>query len=167
MRIISIIVGIIILITFFFPQLGIIGTVDCYERSVKQYMTNSFYHANLMHLAFNMFALYQLSILEEHYGSFKFGIILVSLLILSNFIHYLIPDQNCTVGFSGVLIGLIVFDKFFNSNWILDITMIELVVLLVILPYLSNRRVSFFGHLSGIIAGIMLGFGFNLLKINI
>ena len=62
MRIISIIVGIIILITYFFPQLGIIGTVDCYERSVKQYMTNSFYHANLMHLAFNMFALYQLSI---------------------------------------------------------------------------------------------------------
>jgi hypothetical protein len=167
MRIISIIVAIIILITYFFPQLGLVGTLDCYERSIKQYITNSFYCANLIQLVFVLFAIYKLSILEDHYGSLKFGIILIALLFLSSFIHYLIPDPNCTTGFSNVLIGLIIFDKFFNSNWILDSTMIELLLLFIVLPWVSNRQGSFIGYLSGVIAGIVLGVGFNLFKINL
>lgn len=167
MRFVSIIVAIILLVTFFFPEFGLVGTVDCFDKSIKQYMTNSFHHGSITHLLANMLSLFQLSALEEHYGPVKFTIILVSLLILSNVIHYFMPDQSCTIGFSGVLIGLIVFDKFLNNGWLFDITMIQSIVLLLLLPYFGNRKVSIFGHLSGVLAGLLLGYVFQFFGIDL
>lgn len=166
MKPVSIIVALILIITYFLPEIGLVGTVNCFEKTIKQYITNSFHHANVMHLLANLISLFQLSVLEERYGTIKFTIILLALLILSNIIHYFMPDQSCTIGFSAVLIGLIIFDKFLNNGWLIDITMIQSIVLLLLLPYFGNRKISFFGHLSGVLAGLLLGYTFKFFGID-
>lgn len=90
-----------------------------HEKKFYQMITSAFLHANLMHLLFNMFALYTFgSFLEyffiENFGSFNgslyfFLIYFISLLfgsILTVIFHYNNP-QYVAVGASGAVSGIV------------------------------------------------------------
>lgn len=77
---------------------------------------------------------------------------LTSSLLLFAF-HRLFPSTRVpTVGFSGVLVGLIVVKNIMLGS---DLETVATDILIQILPDLLRPRTSFLGHFSGAIAGIL------------
>lgn len=159
-RPVSLLIAIILILVYIFAPKELI---DCDDKSAKQHIINSFFHAGLFHLLSNLFTLYQVSKLEEIYGSIPFLILVLAILLLSNFIHSLIPDAKCTIGFSGVLIGLIIFDRLLNNNWLIDLDLIQYILITVVVPYFRSPNLSILGHLSGALAAIIIAMGINFL----
>lgn len=146
-----IILGIIVII--YFSRLNFYDT----HYALINYPLRSLYHANMEHLIANGISLYSLSFLEEQlgHGQFLFAIIFIWIFssILLYFIHMIFPSTKVyTVGFSGVIFGLIVI-YYSMLNMSPGITFTGLVI--SILPQLVAPGISFYGHLSGIIAGIV------------
>jgi len=152
MRVISyIILGIIILI--FLTPINNFNT----GKDIIDYPLHAFYHANTSHLIANSISLFSLSFIEEIIGWKQFLLAMVFLWIFSSIIlyiiHLILPSRKVyTIGFSGVIFGLmVIYYSLLNQSP--GITLVGLVI--SILPQLAIKGISFEGHLSGIIAGIL------------
>ena len=150
MRVFTIIILIIIAIIF--------STNIQYNtgQDAIDYPIRAFYHADLQHLLANGISLYNLSFMEDVLGRTKFLSAILFIWIVSSLLlylfHTLIPSRKVyTIGFSGVIFGLIVvyFSLLGNKN-------IGLAGLIIsILPQIFVPGISFEGHLAGIISGII------------
>jgi membrane associated rhomboid family serine protease len=70
-------------------------------------VTSGFLHANLIHIGFNMFVLYQLgNLLEPAFGRLRFGLVYVVALLSGGLGVLLIDPNHFTVGASGAVFGL-------------------------------------------------------------
>lgn len=162
MRVASyIIMGIILIIYFFFNDYST-------SRESINYILRSLYHANIEHLAINLFSFYNLSFLEDVFGSAQFLFMILFIWIVSSILLYLyhkiVPSRKVyTVGFSAVIFGLIVV-FYFTMNLKQSETLTRLV--LSIAPQLFMRGISWEGHICGVIAGFMYVslYKFGLLK---
>ena len=152
MRIISyIILGIIIFV--FFTSLNFYNT----KNEMVNYFLRTFYHADLNHIIANGISFYSLSFIENVLGSGQFLFAMIFIWMISTIIlysiHSIFPSRKkLTVGFSGVIFGLMVIYVFL-MNKSPGISMAGLII--SIIPQLVFPGVSFEGHLSGIIAGFM------------
>ena len=119
-------------------------------------VTSGFLHAGLLHLGFNMFALYFLgALLEPAIGSWRFaGIYLVSLLG-GSFGALLLDPLELTVGASGAVFGLMAAGFIVARNRGLDeiASQIGLFVVLNLVITFSVSNISVGGHLGGLVAG--------------
>lgn len=163
MRLLSyIIIGILVLI-FFSP----LNFYDIGNEPID-YILRSLYHADTTHLVANTLSLYSLSFMEDIIGKtqFLFSILFIWIVssILLYIVHLLIPSRKVyTVGFSAVIFGLIViYYSLLNRN--ASVTFAGLAI--SILPQLFIKGISFEGHLSGIVAGILYVFLFPLKRID-
>src|SRR3954469_390524 len=86
------------------------GAVSRPEIAAGEYwrlVTAGFLHAGLLHLAFNMFALYVLgTMLEPAIGRLRFGLIYMVSLLAGSFGALLLEPTAPTVGASGAIFGL-------------------------------------------------------------
>lgn len=151
-------------------------------------ITASISHFDMWHLGFNCFALYQMAIVEPVIGSVKYLYLSVNLVLLTmvvcSGIYYLMifhanrPEQATAeaVGYSCVLFAWIVMVSvrmgqfcpiFFLPSFCFDTYQVPFIgmpfnlgplVLLVITKFIIPRS-SFVGHLSGIIVGLPLVWG--------
>lgn len=126
------------------------------------YPIRAFYHANLSHLVANAISFYSLSFIENIMGSKRFLLAMIFIWIVSSIIlltiHKIFPSRKVyTVGFSGVIFGLIVI-YYTLLNTSPGVTILGLMV--SIIPQLLVPGISFEGHLSGIIAGFIYVFLF-------
>ena len=141
-------------------------------------------HFEPLHLGFNMMSLYSLGMeLEENFGSINFFLYNVSLIVLTTAVMMNLTwlrirhtgntalSETSTVGFSGVLFAWMVVASLERSNtcpvpflpdmcfdtynfWGLKFNagpLVQLVIAQFIMP-----RVSFVGHLAGIICGFLV-----------
>jgi membrane associated rhomboid family serine protease len=70
-------------------------------------ITGGFLHANLLHVGFNMFLLYQLGmLLEPAVKRWGFGVLYVMSLLGGSFLTLLIDNDAVTIGASGAVFGL-------------------------------------------------------------
>lgn len=151
MRVVSYTILAILVIVFFTVNMKSTG------NDLIDYPLRDFYHANLEHLIANSISLIALSFMEEILGWKRFLFAIIFIWILSSIIlliiHKLFPSRKIvTVGFSGVIFGLVViYYKLLGKGS--GITMIGLLISIV--PQLLIPGISFEGHLSGIIAGII------------
>jgi rhomboid domain-containing protein 1 len=152
MRIVTyIILGIIVLI--FFSSFNFHDT----GNDIIDYPLHSLYHANISHLVANGISFIALSFMEEVIGWGQFLMAILFIWIVSSIILYIIhmifPSRKIyTVGFSGVIFGLVVvYYSLLNQSP--GVTLAGLVI--SILPQLAIPGISFEGHLAGIIAGII------------
>jgi len=150
------------------------GLIDCANTgSIYQETLHSFIHGNWTHLLVNMYSLYILRYLELSYGSMTYTLIIIIMLILSSLIQAGItklpywPFQSCSVGFSAVILGLIVFDRLNINQWVIDGNQLKYMFILLILPVLRDPRTSLTGHLSGMISGVILAFASGLFGIKL
>lgn len=152
MRTITYIILVILFIVYVTP-LNFYNT----GSEIINYGLRAFYHANIEHLLVNSISLYSLSFLEEIMGHKRFLLAIIFIWICSSIILYIIhavlPSRKIyTVGFSGIIFGLmVVYFSLLNTN--IGITMAGLII--SIIPQLIIPGISFEGHLSGIIAGII------------
>ncbi len=120
-------------------------------------VTAAFLHAGVLHLAFNMIALYLFGpFVERALGAARFLVAYLAMAVVSSvFVYVLTPPFTPTVGASGAVFGLIAFALVLLVKARQDVS--QLLVLLAINVALSFRDgVSWQGHLGGFVAGFVL-----------
>lgn len=120
-------------------------------------LTSSFLHSGLMHIAFNMFALYFLGpVIEAALGRAKYLITYITLAVSSSvWVYWLSPVNTSSVGASGVVFGLLGMVLVFMLRSKQDVT--GLLILLAINAVLSLREnISWQAHLGGFVMGLIL-----------
>tara|TARA_R100001163_G_C5066746_1_gene205388 strand:+ start:2084 stop:2572 length:489 start_codon:yes stop_codon:yes gene_type:complete len=144
-----------IMITIY--SLGI--PIPNYNIEWLNYILRSFFHADIQHLTANIIGFGQFSNSINLLPASTYITMLIWLIIASSLIHYLIntyllSDTNSiSIGFSGVLFGLLVIiQRSIQNN---DTKTIIYTAILHVLPHLFLPNISFWGHVSGIIAGLL------------
>jgi membrane associated rhomboid family serine protease len=125
-------------------------------------VTGGFLHANIIHIAFNMLALYQLGmLLESAFGRTRFlAVYVVSLLAGSLGVVILHPDQ-LTVGASGAVFGLMGFAFMAMRARGIDPFSTGLggtIVINLIITFTLSGYISVGGHLGGLVGGALCGY---------
>lgn len=123
-------------------------------------LTSGFLHANVMHLLFNMFALYVLAgMLEPALGRLRFGVVYATSLLTGSFGVLLLSPDQLTVGASGAVFGLMGALVIAQRAKGVDIwsSGIGTVLLLNLLITFAVPRISIGGHLGGLVGGLIAG----------
>jgi membrane associated rhomboid family serine protease len=128
------------------------------DGEVYRIVTAGFLHAGLLHLGFNMFALYILgTLLEPAIGSARFvGIFAVSLIAGSCGALLLDPNE-LTVGASGGIFGLMAAAFLIARHRGLDqlASQVGLFVVINLVFTFSIPNISIGGHIGGLIGGAL------------
>jgi membrane associated rhomboid family serine protease len=139
---------------------GHVGLVGVAQGEWWRLITGGFLHANLIHIAFNMFALWVLgSQLEPALGRLRFGVVyFVSLLAGSLGVMLVSPDV-VTVGASGAIFGLFGVAVAAQRSQGINIWQSGVGMILVINLALTFgvSGISIGGHIGGLIGGYLCG----------
>ena len=145
-------------LVFLLYTFSIIKTVPC-GKDILSVFTGNFVHTNITHLISNLYALYALSRVEIQIGAKQFaGLIIFSLIfntIIETVLRKLFPSIPCSIGFSGVLFSVVAWELVTSRE--LDWYLISALVIIVVLPSLENKNVSFIGHAVGAVSGVISG----------
>ena len=124
-------------------------------------LTSAFLHQNLLHIAFNMYALYLFGpFVEQALGRVRFiAAYLTTAIAASVFVYWLSEPRGLTIGASGAVFGLFAMALLLLLRAKQDVT--TLLVLLAINAVISLQgNISWQGHLGGFVAGCVLGAAF-------
>ncbi len=126
-------------------------------------VTSAFLHYGATHLLFNMWALYIVGPpLEMWLGRLRFGALYaLSGLGGSVLVYLLSPLNTATAGASGAIFGL--FGATFvvgkrlalDVRWVVAVIVINVVFTFVV-PAISSQRISWQGHLGGLVTGALV-----------
>jgi len=153
---ISIFIAIVLIIVFLLYSIRVIHS-EMYTKNIISVFSSNFVHEDIYHLSANLLALYALSRVERQVGFSKFLTLILFALISNSIIETLIyksfPLLNYSVGFSGVLISIMIWEIMVLKK--VDIFLFSSTVALIILPSTQNPKISITGHIVGIISGII------------
>lgn len=124
-------------------------------------VTAAFLHGGLLHLAFNMYALYLFGpFVEQTLGRARFIATYLTLAVGSSVLVYLLTDfRTLTIGASGAVFGLFGLALVFLVRTRQNIT--GMLILLAINGLISLQAgISWQGHLGGFLTGLVLGLMF-------
>ncbi len=139
------------------PALGV-GVAD---GEWYRLFTSGFLHVNVIHVAMNMLALYQLgNLLEPAFGRLRFGLVYVVSLLAGSFCVTLVSPEDLTLGASGAVFGLMGFafmalrargiDPFATSIG-------TTIALNLLITFTLRDYISVGGHVGGLIGGAVCG----------
>jgi membrane associated rhomboid family serine protease len=129
------------------------------EGEVWRLVTAGFLHAGLLHLLFNMYALYILgSMLEPGIGRLRFGLIYFVSLLAGSFGALLLQPTGYTVGASGAIFGLMGGAVVILRNRGIDPmeSGLGLWIGLNLLITFTIPGISIGGHIGGLIGGALV-----------
>jgi membrane associated rhomboid family serine protease len=121
-------------------------------------VTSGFLHVSIVHVGFNMFALYFLGrLLEPAIGTARFVGVYVASLLGGSFGALLLSPDSLTIGASGAVFGI------FGATFVIarrrgldDVARsIGVILLLNLAISFANPRISLGGHLGGLFAGLL------------
>jgi membrane associated rhomboid family serine protease len=127
---------------------------------VYRLVTAGFLHAGLLHLAFNMYALYILgSLLEPAVGRLRFGLIYFVSLLGGSLGALLVSPNSLTVGASGAIFGLMGAALVIMRSRGIGVmeSGIGVFLALNLLITFAVPGISIGGHLGGLAAGAICG----------
>lgn len=147
----------VIIIVFLLITFMNIKSFYCDNKLLESFYSN-FIHIEPYHLGSNLFSLYAISRIEKKLGSKNFFFLLLSILSINTIIEYVLKknfDICCGIGFSGVLFSLFTFELIISKK--LDLYLISSIILSVYVPSVNNENISFWGHATGTITGLIIG----------
>jgi membrane associated rhomboid family serine protease len=121
-------------------------------------LTSGFLHASIVHIGFNMFALYFLGrILEPGIGTVRFVAIYLASLFAGSLGALLLDPNALTIGASGAVFGI------FGATFVIArhrgieglAASIGVVLLLNLAITFGSREISIGGHLGGLVTGVL------------
>ncbi|HSB55215.1 MAG TPA: rhomboid family intramembrane serine protease, partial [Gemmatimonadales bacterium] len=144
-------------------QLVGLATGDEYYRLI----TAAFLHVGIVHIAFNMIALYVLGTpVERIFGWPRYLALWVTCAVGGNTLVYLVDGLDANgVGASTAIFGL--FAAYFLMARRVGADTTQIVILIVInlvLSFLPGFNISWLGHLGGLGTGVVLGAVFVYVK---
>ncbi len=125
------------------------------------FVTHAFIHADIFHIGFNMFFLFMFGpVLENYFGKFQYALLYICLAVLGGALTSFFTT-SLTIGASGILYSFMTIvlalsksniPDFYiaNENGLIKLFLFNLLLSLVI------PGVSIIGHLSGVVAGIIV-----------
>ena len=120
---------------------------------------SNFAHIDATHLISNLYALYAISRVEKKMGFKSFIWLIIFLLSFNTLVEYMfrliIKDMKCSIGFSGILFGLITWELLTTKK--LDAQLIIAIVIFVVRPSIGNKRLSLSAHAIGALSGVVGG----------
>ena len=125
--------------------------------------TSGFLHAGIIHLAFNMYALYVIGPqLESFFGKVKYAIIYVGSIIFGNLLSLLFLQGNyISCGASGAIFGLLGSLVYFGYHYrvylsdVIRSQIIPLIVINLLLGVLISG-INIVAHVGGLIGGVLV-----------
>ena len=167
---VSAILGIVNIIIYVLIEFGMKNEVNVTKmctNNMPHGILREFTHFSMYHLITNMVALYYVSRLEPLIGSIQMaaasGLIILISSIFTIIMRHSIPKVKCSIGFSGVILGLLAYEilakQFQTSNT--DGNGLKPSIILLVFLALSSvgpsgaKNVSVSGHLIGIMAGLL------------
>lgn len=155
---VTLIFGVIMTLITFLYTYGQLVILPCGPDLVSSFSRN-FLHIDWFHLILNMYTFYRLIPLELVYGS-SFYLLLIGLLLLfQTLIEWTINHYfaiNCSIGFSGILFGLVTWMtlSLHNQDWM----MLAPLILSIFSSSARDPRLSLLGHLLGVVSGLLAWF---------
>jgi len=121
-------------------------------------LTSAFVHDGLLHIAFNMYALYVLGPpLERHLGRVRFLTLYLLSALGGSVLVYLFSDVWApTVGASGAIFGIfgatfVAYRKFnLDARWLIGLLVANLALTFLV------PNISWQGHIGGLITGVLV-----------
>ena len=161
---VSLIIAILLVIINFGTQNNIANIANICENNFLNSIFRNFYHVNTAHLIINLFSFYVLSEVEILIGSGQYIILLLTILLISSILDFIItllfPNITCSIGFSGILFGLLAWEMMALHNF--NFFVLMLLIFNVITPTMINPRASLIGHSIGAFSGVIAFFFFTL-----
>lgn len=155
---VSLFLAVSIIVVFSLYLTTAIKTLPCGKDIMSSFLSN-FVHIDFYHLMANLFALYSLSRVEREIGTKPFISLIIFLLLFTSIAevtaHKIFPSLPCSIGFSGVLFGIMAWELVTNKD--LDFILILSIIAMVTMPSFHNSKASLMGHAVGAIAGIIGG----------
>lgn len=135
---------------------NVISAVPC-NKTIKDVFLSNFVHLDTAHLISNLYALYALSRVEKQMGYKSFIWLFIFILLLNTLLEFVVKKMfsnvNCSIGFSGVLFGLMTWE--ITSNNEVDIQIILAIIATVLSSSFGKNNISLVGHFIGAISGII------------
>jgi membrane associated rhomboid family serine protease len=131
------------------------------DGDYQRLLTSAFLHGGVLHLLFNMYALFLFGpYVERALGTWRFiAAYATTALVGSVFVYLLADPRILTIGASGAVFGLFGMALMLLLKAKQDVR--TLLVLLAINAVISTQgNISWQGHLGGFVAGIVLGAAF-------
>lgn len=131
--------------------------------------TCMFVHADILHILFNMIALYSIGpVVERYYGKSKFLLIyLVSGLLGSIFSGVFMTADSISIGASGAIFGLLgsicYFTYYYRATLqgILRGSIIPVIIINLVIGFLSTS-IDLSAHIGGLIGGILISMAIGI-----
>lgn len=123
-------------------------------------ITSAFIHANILHIAFNMYALYLLgSQAESFFGKWKFLIIYLLSAISGSLLSILLNQGSVSVGASGAVFGIMGALLYFGYNYrvYLGNTLVKEIIPVILINLAFGfmlTGVDNYAHIGGLVGGI-------------
>lgn len=151
-------ISVLLVIIFSLYLTTVIKTVPCKKDMTSIFLSN-FIHVDFIHLVSNLYGIYSLSRVENILGSKIFFLLIFFILFFNTFfesiLHKLI-DTPCTIGFSGILYGVLTFEFVYSDKF--DYNLLSSIIIMLFINKFIDKKSSFIGHLVGAISGIISGF---------
>ena len=139
---------------------GIGATGGVADGAVWRLLTSVFVHVGLLHLAFNMVALWLFGpTLESLLGRLRFVVLYLLCGLAGSVAVYVLADPLIsTVGASGAVFGLLGAMLIISYKRGYDVrSLLALLAINAVFTFLPGTNISWQGHLGGLLAGLALG----------
>ena len=155
---ISTFIAICLIIIYLLFTANVVTALPC-GKDIYQVFIRNFVHVDNVHLVSNLFALYAISRVEEQMGFQPFIWLVVFLIAFNTLAEYITcklwKDMKCSIGFSGVLFGLMTWELITTRK--VDLEVLLAIVLTVVVPSIGNKKISLAGHSIGAVSGVIGG----------
>lgn len=152
----------------------VINTFANYYLNVKngeiyRLITAAFVHANVLHIFFNMYALYALGPqIEKFYGRKRYLLIYLGSALLGSLLSVVLTN-NVSVGASGAIFGLFGAMLYFGYKYratldgFLRSGIIPVIVINLLLGFMIPG-IDIYGHIGGLLGGLVLSYAFGVVN---
>lgn len=162
---VSVFIAISMIVVFLMFNANVIAVLPC-DKGISDVFMSNFVHIDAMHLISNLYALYAVSRVEQEMGFQSFIWLLIFLLIVNTLTEFVSKriweDMPCSIGFSGILFGLMTWELVSKREF--DVEVFLAIIIMVVGPSLTNKKVSFSGHVIGAVSGIIGGLLWKLIN---
>lgn len=166
--------NIIMFLLSVFDYSFVINTFANYYLNVKngevyRLITAAFVHANILHIFFNMYALYALGPqIEKFYGRNRYLLIYLGSALLGSLLSVVLTN-NVSVGASGAIFGLFGAMLYFGYKYratldgFLRSGIIPVIVINLLLGFMIPG-IDVYGHIGGLLGGLVLSYAFGVVN---
>ena len=153
---------------YFIENYSVFGPLIVYGNEWYRLITGAFLHADLVHIFFNMYALYIIgSQIESFMGRAKYIAIYLYSALIGSLLSILLIGQGYSVGASGAIFGLLGSLAYFGYHYrvylgnVLKSQIIPIILINLMIGFMSTG-IDNFAHIGGLIGGTIITVGLGV-----